>query len=103
MNIANAYFITVTAYAGKSTIVKLLAEKHNGIACRENYHDALLEGLHAALSQYTPEFITVYYGEGVTESDADSVAAVLTGIFPEAELSVVDGGQPVYYYMISVE
>jgi dihydroxyacetone kinase-like predicted kinase len=65
--------------------------------------DALLEGLHAAFSQYTPEFITVYYGEGVTESDADSVAAVLTGIFPEAELSVVDGGQPVYYYMISVE
>ena len=65
--------------------------------------DALLEGLHNAFSQYTPEFVTIYYGEGVTEADADAVAAVLTGIFPEAELSVVDGGQPVYYYMISVE
>jgi len=65
--------------------------------------DALLEGLHAAFSQYTPEFLTVYYGEGVTEADADEVAAVLTGLFPEAELSVVNGGQPVYYYMISVE
>ena len=65
--------------------------------------DALLERLSTAFSEYAPEFITVYYGEGVEESDADAVAAVLTGIFPEAELSVVNGGQPVYYYMISVE
>ncbi len=43
MNIANAYFITGTAYAGKSTMVKLLAEKHNGIACRENYHEELMD------------------------------------------------------------
>ena len=39
------YFITGTAYAGKSTMVKRLAEKDNGIACEENYHDALLSGL----------------------------------------------------------
>ena len=39
------YFITGTAYAGKSTMVKRLAEKYNGIACEENYHDALLSGL----------------------------------------------------------
>ena len=65
--------------------------------------DALLEELNRAFSQYDPEFITVYYGEGVEESAADGVAAVLTGGFPEAEISVVNGGQPVYYYMISVE
>ena len=40
---ANAYFITGTAYAGKSTMVKLLAEKHNGIACGENYHEELMD------------------------------------------------------------
>lgn len=40
---ANAYFITGTAYAGKSTMVKLLAEKYNGIACRENYHEELMD------------------------------------------------------------
>ena len=34
----NAYFINGNAYAGKSTIVKLLAEKYNGIFCGENYH-----------------------------------------------------------------
>ena len=38
----NAYFIIGTAYAGKSTMVKLLAEKHGGIACEENYHDRLI-------------------------------------------------------------
>ena len=41
----NVYFFNGTAYAGKSTMVKRLAEKYNGIACGENYHDALLEGL----------------------------------------------------------
>ena len=65
--------------------------------------DALLEELKGAFGQYSPEFITIYYGEGVDEASADGVAAVLTGSFPQAELSVVNGGQPVYYYMISVE
>ena len=41
----NVYFINGTAYAGKSTMVKLLAEKYNGIECEENYHDRLLEKL----------------------------------------------------------
>ncbi len=43
MNLANAYFITGIAYAGKSSMVRLLAEKHNGIACRENYHEELMD------------------------------------------------------------
>ncbi len=41
----NVYFINGTAYAGKSTMVHLLAEKYGGIECRENYHDQLLPGL----------------------------------------------------------
>lgn len=43
--IENAYFITGTAYAGKSTMVKALAQKHDGILCEENYHDRLLSEL----------------------------------------------------------
>ena len=39
MTFDNAYFINGTAYAGKSTLVKRLAEKHGGVACEENYHD----------------------------------------------------------------
>ena len=37
------YYIIGTAYAGKSTMVKLLAEKYDGIACEENYHDSLVD------------------------------------------------------------
>ncbi len=33
------YFISGTAYAGKSTMARLLAEKHGGVLCEENYHD----------------------------------------------------------------
>lgn len=39
MKFHNAYFINGTAYAGKSTMVKLLVYKYDGIACEENYHD----------------------------------------------------------------
>ncbi len=39
----NAYFITGTAYAGKSTMVKMLAEKYDMIFCGENYHSAVSE------------------------------------------------------------
>ena len=45
MKFDNIFFINGTAYAGKSTMVKRLAEKYNGIACEENYHDALLSKL----------------------------------------------------------
>ena len=41
MKFNNVYFFNGTAYAGKSTLVKLLAEKYDGIACEENYHDRL--------------------------------------------------------------
>lgn len=37
----NVYFLNGTAYAGKSTMVRLLAEKYDGICCGENYHDEL--------------------------------------------------------------
>ena len=39
MDFSNIYFINGTAYAGKSTMVNLLAEKYGGILCEENYHD----------------------------------------------------------------
>ena len=45
MNLKNVYFVIGTSYAGKSTIVKNLAKKHNGIALEENYHDEKLPEL----------------------------------------------------------
>ena len=63
----------------------------------------LLKELSWAFDEFNPEFVTVYYGQDVDEGAALEAAETLGGCFPEAELSVVNGGQPVYYYMISVE
>ena len=65
--------------------------------------ESLLQKLREAFGQYDPSFLTVYYGEGVEQDAAQKLAETIAGDFPDAELSVVDGGQPVYYYMISVE
>ena len=63
----------------------------------------LFKELNWAINEFSPEFITVYYGADVTADDAAEAAGTITGCFPDAEVSVVNGGQPVYYYMISVE
>ncbi len=47
--------------------------------------------------------ITVFYGEGVTEEDAQNLQADLEEKFPQVDVSMVFGGQPVYYYIISIE
>ena len=56
-----------------------------------------------SFNDLNPEFITVYYGQDVTENDADEVSQIISGVFPDTEVSFVNGGQPVYYYMISIE
>ena len=63
----------------------------------------LFKELSWAFDDLSPEFITVYYGRDVNEAAANEAAETIGGCFPDAELSVVNGGQPVYYYMISVE
>ena len=45
MDLSNVYFVIGTSYAGKSTVVKNLAKKHDGIALEENYHDEKLPEL----------------------------------------------------------
>ena len=64
---------------------------------------SMLGKMSEAFGDLDPEIITVYYGEDVTQDDAETTAAALEESFPDAEVTVVNGGQPVYYYMISVE
>lgn len=47
MDFSNIYFINGSAYAGKSTMVKLLGEKYNGIVCEENYHNCMINDLNS--------------------------------------------------------
>ncbi len=49
------------------------------------------------------EFINIYYGEDVKESDAEKTLKLFTAACPKAEITMLAGGQPVYYYMISAE
>ena len=47
--------------------------------------------------------VTVYYGADVDEDTANKLASVIGAAHREVDVSVVYGGQPVYYYMIAVE
>ena len=49
------------------------------------------------------EFITIFYGEDANEEDAQALEAVFAEFCPDAEISVLPGNQPVYYYIISIE
>ena len=65
--------------------------------------DPLLSKLAEDAKSRGAEFVTIFYGEDVTEEDARKAEAVFTDICPDAEVSVLAGGQPVYYYVISIE
>ena len=49
------------------------------------------------------ELISVYYGQDVTDEDADEICSLLEEKFPDCDVEIHNGGQPVYYYLISVE
>ncbi len=63
----------------------------------------LIRELCWSLEELNPEFLTVYYGADVTEEAANEVVTQLGDTFPDADISLVAGGQPVYYYMIAAE
>lgn len=49
------------------------------------------------------ELISLYYGEDVTDEDANSIGEELMNLFPDLDVEVHYGGQPIYYYILSVE
>ena len=63
----------------------------------------LLEKFAADAVEREASFISLYYGEDVSEEDAQKAAAVFEANCPDAEVAVLSGGQPVYYYIISME
>ena len=65
--------------------------------------DGLLERLAKADSQQNAEFISIFYGEDVTEEQANGALDIFQKQCPNAEITLLSGGQPVYYYMISAE
>ncbi len=65
--------------------------------------DPLLSKLAEDAKARGAEFVTIFFGEDVTEADAAAAESIFAAACPDAEISVLSGGQPVYYYVISIE
>ena len=63
----------------------------------------LLRALAEKVRDDGKEYITIYYGEDIQEKHAQKAADLFAEVCPEADVNLLSGGQPVYYYMISAE
>ena len=63
----------------------------------------LLKALAEKVRDLGKEYITIYYGEDVSEKAAQKAADLFASICPDADVNLLCGGQPVYYYLISAE
>ena len=64
---------------------------------------AALDKLAQASKERAGEFISIFYGEGVDPDQAEQALALFQTACPDAEITMLEGGQPVYHYLISVE
>ncbi len=65
--------------------------------------EKLLNELALRVAQEDKEFITIFYGEDIDEKKAQKAAAIFEKRCPGAEVNLLNGGQPVYYYLIAAE
>ena len=65
--------------------------------------DELLKSLAEKVRDEGKEYVTIYYGEDVAEDGAKGAADLFAEICPDADVNLLRGGQPVYYYLISAE
>ena len=63
----------------------------------------LLKGLAEKIASEEKDVITIFYGADIDEKTAEKALHVFEKACPDAEISLINGGQPVYYYMISAE
>ena len=63
----------------------------------------LLKSLAQKVSDDGKDYVTIYYGEGLEEADAQVAADIFAEVCPNADVNLLRGGQPVYYYLISAE
>ena len=80
-----------------------LALVDNQLFATEKGLDAVLDRLAQEAKSRGGEFINIFYGEGVEEQGAQTALERFQAACPEAEITLLRGGQPVYHYLISVE
>ena len=64
---------------------------------------SLVRALAEKVQESGKEYITIYYGEGITQERAQKVADIFAEVCADADVNLLAGGQPVYYYLISAE
>ena len=77
-------------------------DNHSVLTIGKNVADTTIDLVGKIVNENSSN-ITLFYGDGVTEEDAMNMQSRLEEIFPEQDVSVIFGGQPVYYYIVSVE
>ena len=80
-----------------------LALLENALIANSSDFDAISDAILTSVDKFDPELITIFYGENVLEEDAEEFANAFRTKFPDADVTVAFGGQPVYYYLISAE
>ena len=75
---------------------------HEILAVGKEIQDVTLETI-ALMDADDAELITVYYGEDTKAEDAEKLEQALTEKYPSCDVEVYAGGQPIYYYVVSVE
>ena len=80
-----------------------LALLEDAIAACGPVADDVFEAIAATLGSFSPEFITIFTGEGAEEAETENIMNRIASASPGAEITVINGGQPVYQYIIAVE
>ena len=75
----------------------------NIVAVGNDIADTAFETIKALAADGEAELVSIYYGEGITEEDASALAERVEEEIGDVDVEVHEGGQPVYYYVISVE
>ena len=75
---------------------------HSILAVGEDIAEITKETINLMIDEDS-ELISVYYGEDITEEDAQALGDELQEQYPDCEVEVYEGGQPIYYYVVSVE
>jgi hypothetical protein len=75
----------------------------SGLASVGTDKNKVIEELVDSMVDDSSELISIYYGQDVTEEEATAVSEMIQAKYSKVDVELQPGGQPVYYYMISVE
>ncbi len=99
-------------YATRDAVVNGITVKKNDIIgltdgelliSGRNINETVIELLRNVLNEQEEQIVSLFYGKDVTKSQADELAHMIEDAYPETEVELQYGGQPLYHYLISVE